>query len=169
MSWDIIILPRSAVRQAKSSSNQNGFHDSSEVRPHPEKGVGSTAGAMADGSPAAKGGPAAAKCQKMAGGKVPQVSLNLDGARRCTNPPHLAMAKAAVGAKGPEVIPSDDDNEFSDEGTLLMMSRPRKAGHTTPGKATKLLSRRLPPRQGISRSKGRPHRLPSRWMTTMPT
>ncbi len=34
-------------------------------------GVGSTAGAMADGSPAAEGGPAAAKCQKTAGGKFP--------------------------------------------------------------------------------------------------
>jgi hypothetical protein len=56
------------ARQAKSSSNQNGFHDSSEVRPHPEKGVGSTAGAMADGSPAAEGGPAVAKRQKTAGG-----------------------------------------------------------------------------------------------------
>jgi hypothetical protein len=157
------------VHQPKQVSIQNGPRDSSKVRPHPEKGVGSTAGAMADGIPAAEGGLAAAKRQKTAGGKVPRVSSNLDGARRRTNPPRLATAKAAAGAKGLEVIPLDNDNEFSDEGTSSTMSRPRKAGHTTPGKATKLLSRRLPPRQGISRSKGRPHRLPSRWMTTMPT
>ncbi len=98
-------------------------------------GVGSTAGAMADGSPAAEGGPAAAKCPKTAGGKFPQVSSNLDGARRWTNPPRLATAKAAAGAKGPEVIPSDDEDEFSDEEMSLTTSRPRKVGHTTPGKA----------------------------------
>ncbi len=46
--------------------------------------------------------------------------------------------KAAAGAKGPEVIPLDNDNEFSDEGTLLMTSRPRKVGHTMPRKAAKL-------------------------------
>jgi hypothetical protein len=90
---------------------------------------------MADGSPAAEGGPAAAKCPKMAGGKFPQVSSNLDGARRRTNPPRRAMAKAAAGAKGPEVIPLDDEDKFSDEGMLSMTSRPRKVGHTMPGKA----------------------------------
>ncbi len=157
------------MHQSKQVSTQNGPHDSSEVWPHPEKGVGSTAGAMANGIPAAEGGPAAAKCQKTAGGKVPRVSSNLDGARRRTNPHRLAMAKAAAGAKGLEVIPSDDNDEFSDEGTLSMTSRPCKAGYITPGKTTKLLSRRLLPRQGILRSKGRPHRLPSQWTTTMPT
>ncbi len=101
-------------------------------------GVGSTAGVMADGSPAAEGGPAVAKCQKTAGGKVPQVSLNLDGVRRGTNPPCLATAMATAGAKGPEVIPLDNDDKFSNEGTSLMTSRPRKVGHTTPGKAAKL-------------------------------
>ncbi len=101
-------------------------------------GVGSTAGAMADGSPAAKGSPAAAKCQKTAGGKVPQVSSNLDRARHCTNPPRLATAKAAAGAKGLEVIPLEDDDKFFNEGMLSMMSRPRKVGHTMPGKAAKL-------------------------------
>jgi hypothetical protein len=101
-------------------------------------GVGSTAGAMADGSPAAEGGQAAAKRQKTAGGKFPQVSLNLDGARRRTNPPRLATEKAAAGAKGPEVIPLDDNDKFSDEGMLLMTSRPCKVGHTMPGKAAKL-------------------------------
>ncbi len=64
--------------------------------------------------------------------------MNLDGARRRTNPPRLATAKAAAGAKDPEVIPLDNNNEFSNEGTLLMTSRPRKVGHTTPGKAAKL-------------------------------
>jgi hypothetical protein len=69
-------------------------------------------------------------------GKFPQVSLNLDGARRLTNLPRRAMAKAAAGAKGPEVIPLDNKDEFPDEGMSSMMSRPRKVGHTTPGKAT---------------------------------
>jgi hypothetical protein len=97
-------------------------------------GVGSTAGARAYGSPAAEGGPAAAKRQNTAGGKIPGVSSNLDGARRCTNPPRLATAKAATGAKGPEVIPSDKDDEFSDEGTSTMMSRPARSGRPCPGK-----------------------------------
>ncbi len=101
-------------------------------------GKGSTAGAMADGNPAAEGGSAAVKRQKMAGGKFPRFSLNLNGARRRTNPPCLATAKATAGAKGLEVIPSDDDDEFSDEGMSSMTSRPRKVSHTTPGKATKL-------------------------------
>jgi hypothetical protein len=100
-------------------------------------GVGCTAGAMADGGPAAEGGPAAAKRQKTAGGKVPPVSLNLDGARRRTNRPRLATAKAAAGAKGPEVIPLDNDDKFSDEGTLSTTLGPCKVGHTTPRKATK--------------------------------
>ncbi len=101
-------------------------------------GMGSTAGAIADGSPVAEGGLAAAKRHKTAGGKVPRVSLNLDGARRRTNPSHLPTAKAAAGAKGPEVIPLDADDEFSNEGTSSMTSRPCKVGHTTPGKAAKL-------------------------------
>ncbi len=79
-------------------------------------GVGSTAGAMADGSPAVGEGPAEAKRPKTAGGKFPRVSSNLNGARRRTNPPRRAMAKAAADAKGPEVIPSEDEDEFSDEG-----------------------------------------------------
>jgi hypothetical protein len=37
------------------------------------------------------------------------------------------------------VIPlDDDDDKFSNEGMLSMTSRPRKVGHTTPGKAAKL-------------------------------
>ncbi len=98
-------------------------------------GMGSTAGVMADGSPAVGGIPAGAKRPKTAGGKFPRVSLNLNGARRRTNPPRCATAKAAADAKGPEVIPSDDEDEFSDEGMSLMRSKPRKVGHTTPGKA----------------------------------
>ncbi len=87
-------------------------------------GVGSTAGAMADGSPAVGGGPVEAKCPKTAGGKFLRVSLNLDGARHRANPPRRATAKAARDAKGLEVIPSDDEDEFSDEG---MEDRPPAA------------------------------------------
>jgi hypothetical protein len=36
------------------------------------------------------------------------------------------------------VIPLDDDDKFSDERMSSMTSRPRKVGHTTPGKAAKL-------------------------------
>ncbi len=36
------------------------------------------------------------------------------------------------------MIPLDGNNEFSDEGMSSMMSRPRKVGHTMPGKAAKL-------------------------------
>jgi hypothetical protein len=89
-------------------------------------------------------GPAAAKRQKTAGGKIPQGSSNLDGARGCTNPPRLVMAKVAAGAKGPEEISSDDDNELHDEAssddddklhdkaTSTMPAKPRKGGRTTP-------------------------------------
>jgi hypothetical protein len=97
-------------------------------------GVGSTAGARAYGSPAAEGSPAAAKRQNTAGGKIPGVSSNLDGARRRRNPPRLATAKAATGAKGPEVIPSEEKDEFSNEGTSTMMSRPATSGRPHPGR-----------------------------------
>jgi hypothetical protein len=112
-------------------------------------GVGSTAGAR-DGSTAVEGGPAAAKRQKTAEGKTPRVSLNLDGVRRCANPPRLATAKAAADAKGPEVIPSDNGYKQGDEATSTMPTKPLKgsrmkpvgktssAGRTAPGKATKL-------------------------------
>ncbi len=62
-SWDIIISPRSAARQAKSSSNEFGPHGSSEVRPHSDISVGSTAGAR-DGGPAEAGRSSAVKRQK---------------------------------------------------------------------------------------------------------
>jgi hypothetical protein len=60
------------------------------------------------------------------------------------------MANAAVDEKGPEVIPSDDDDEQGDEATSTMPTKPHKGGRTTPvgktssagrtapGKATKL-------------------------------
>jgi hypothetical protein len=54
------------------------------------------------------------------------------------NPPCLATAKAAAGAKGPEVIPLDNEDKFSNEGMLSMTSRPRKVSHTMPGKVAKL-------------------------------
>jgi hypothetical protein len=83
------------------------------ISPTLRTGVGSTVGAK-DGSLAAESGPAAAKCQKTAGGKIPQGSSNLDGVRRRVNPPRLATAKAAAGAKGPEGISSDNDKELHD-------------------------------------------------------
>ncbi len=55
--------------------------------------------------------------------------------RRRTNPPRRATAKAAADAKGPEVIPSDNEDKYSDEGMSSMTSKPCKVGHTTPGKA----------------------------------
>ncbi len=97
-------------------------------------GVGGTAGTRAYGSPAAEGGLVVAKRQNTAGGEIPGVSLNLDGARRHTNPPRLATAKAATGAKDPEVIPLDKDDEFSDEGMSTMTSRPARSGRPHPGR-----------------------------------
>jgi hypothetical protein len=126
-------------------------------------GMGSIAGVMADGSPAVGGGPAEAKCPKMAGGKFPRVSLNLDGARRRTNPPRRALAKAAADAKGPEVIPLDNEEEFSDEGMSSMTSRLRKVGHTTPGKAAEAsanpLSGTTQPRGGAAGGSSPPSKL----------
>jgi hypothetical protein len=104
--------------------------------------MGSTGGAK-DGSPAAESGLVAAKRQKTTRRKIPQGSLNLNGARRHANPPRLATAKAAAGAKGPEGISSDDDdelhdeassdndNELHDKATLTMPTKPRKGGQTT--------------------------------------
>jgi hypothetical protein len=96
------------------------------------------------GSPVAEAGPVAAKRQKTARGRIPRVSANLDGARRCTNPPRLATAKAATGAKGPEVIPSDEDDEFLDEGTSTVTSMQRKVRKAMPGKAAKNLFKAPP-------------------------
>ncbi len=108
-----------------------------KISPTLRTGVGSTAGAK-DGSPEAESGPVAAKRQKTAGGKIPRVFLNLDGARHCANPPRLATAKAAVDTKGPEVIPSDDNDEPVKEATT---TKPGKVGRTAPGGKTGLVSR----------------------------
>ncbi len=70
--------------------------------------------------------------------------MNLDGVRRHANLPRLATAKAAAGAKGPEGISSDDDDELHDEASSdnddklhdeamsTMPTKPRKGGRTTP-------------------------------------
>jgi hypothetical protein len=88
--------------------------------------------------------------RKRPGGKIPQVSLNLDGARRRAKSLHLATVNAAVDEKGPEVIPSEDDDKQGDKATSTMPTKPRKgdrttpigktlsAGRTAPGKAAKL-------------------------------
>ncbi len=60
------------------------------------------------------------------------------------NPPCLATVKAAMGAKGPEVIPLDEDDKFLYEGTLTMTSRPRKVRKATPGKAAQNLFKAPP-------------------------
>jgi hypothetical protein len=85
------------------------------------------------------------------------------------NPPCLATAKAAAGVKGLEVIPSDDDNKFSNEGISLMTSRPCKVGHTTPGKAAKLFVEAPSAKARDFAVKGAPTPLPSQWTTTMCT
>ncbi len=148
-----------------------------KISPTLRTGVGSTAGAM-DGSPEAESGPVAAKRQKTAGGKIPQVSLNLDGARHRANPPRLATAKAAVDMKGPEVIPSDNDDEPVEEATT---TKPRKVGRMTPGGKLGLsVGRRpgMPPsyvlgrrlmKRGRSRWQKCPQVSPSRWTTTTST
>jgi hypothetical protein len=102
-----------------------------KISPTLRTGVGSTVGAK-DGSPAPDSGPVVAKCQKTAGGSIPQVSSNLDGARRRAKSLRLATAKAAVDKKGPEVIPSDDDDKQGEEATSTMPTKPRKGGRTTP-------------------------------------
>jgi hypothetical protein len=105
--------------------------------------MGNTAGAK-DGSPAVDSGLLAAKRQKTAEGKIPRVSLNHDGARRHVKSLRLAMAKAAVDKKGPEVIPSDDDDERGDEATSTMPMKPRKGGRTIPIGMTLSAGRTVP-------------------------
>jgi hypothetical protein len=72
----------------------------------------------------------------------------------------LATAKAAVDEKGPEVIPSDNDNEQGDEATLTMPTKPRKGGRTTPAGKTLSAGRMAPgkaakPRLGAAPNKTR--------------
>jgi hypothetical protein len=114
-----------------------------KISPTLRMGVGSTTGAK-DGSPAADSGPVAAKRQKTAGGKIPRVSLNLDGVRRRAKSLHLATAKAAVDEKGPEMILSNDDDEQGDEATLTMPTKPYKGGRTTPVSKTLSAGRTAP-------------------------
>ncbi len=56
----------------------------------------------------------------------------------------LATAKAAVDEKGPEVIPSDNNNEQGDKATLTMPTKPRKGGRTTPVGKTSSAGRTAP-------------------------
>jgi hypothetical protein len=119
-------------------------------------GARSTTGARAYGSPAAEAGPVAEKWQKTARGQIPRVLANLDGVRRRTNPPRLATGKAATGAKGPEVILSDEDEKFLDEGTSTMTLRPRKVRKVTPRKAAKKLFEAPPDKARDFAVKGAP-------------
>jgi hypothetical protein len=128
-------LPGCICKPANSSKTKMAPTIGPKFGPILRTGVGSTAGAMADGSPVGGGGQAEARRPKTAGGKFPPVSSNLDRARHRTNPPRCATVKALAGAKGPEVIPLDDEDKFLDEGMSSVTPRPRKVGHTMPGKA----------------------------------
>ncbi len=151
-----------------------------KISPTLRTGMGSTAGAK-DGSPAADSGPVAAKRQKMVGGKIPRVSSNLDGARRRMKSLRPATAKAAGDEKGPEVIPSDDDDKQGDEATLTRPTKPLKggrtmpvgktsyAGRTAPGKAPSHASERHPTKLGRSRGRECPQRCTSQRTTTTST
>ncbi len=114
-----------------------------KISPTLRTGVGSTAGAE-DGSPEPYSGPVVTKRQKTAGGKIPRVSLNLDGARRRAKSLCLATAKAAVDKKGPEVIPSDDDDKQGDKATSTMPTKPRKGSWMTPVGKTSSVGRTAP-------------------------
>jgi hypothetical protein len=102
-----------------------------KISPTLRTGMGSTVG-VRDGSPVVEGGPVAAKRQKMAEGKILRVSLNLDGVRHRANPPRLATAKAAADAKGPKVIPSNDNNKPIEGAAMTRMAKPHKVGRSTP-------------------------------------
>jgi hypothetical protein len=152
-------LPGSIREPANSSKRQNGSHVALKISPTLRTGVGSTAGAK-DGRPGVDSGPVAAKRQKMAWGKIPQVSSNLDGARCCAKSLHPATAKAAVEEKGPEVIPSDNNDKKGDESTLTMPTKPHKGGWTTPVGKTSSAGRTAPgkaakPRLGAAYDKMR--------------
>jgi hypothetical protein len=54
------------------------------------------------------------------------------------------MAKAAVDEKGPEVIPSDNDDEQGDEAMSTMPTKPHKGGRTTPVGKTSSAGRTAP-------------------------
>jgi hypothetical protein len=104
------------------------------------------------------------KAPKNGRGKILRVSSNFDGVKRRANPPRLATAKAtadanlgrltaakaAADAKGPEVIPADEDDEPIDDALLASTSKHRKVVRamtggkpmairkTAPGKSAKL-------------------------------
>jgi hypothetical protein len=129
--WEITFCQEASANQPIQVKGKMAPTIAPKISPTLRMGVVSTAGAK-DGSPAADSRPVAVKRQKTAGGKIPRVSLNHDGARRRAKSLRLAMAKAAVDEKGPEVIPSDDDDERGDEATSTMPTKPRKGGRTTP-------------------------------------
>ncbi len=58
--------------------------------------------------------------------------MNLDGARRRAKSLRPATAKDAVNKKGPEVIPSDNNDEQGDKAASTMPTKPCKGGWTTP-------------------------------------
>ncbi len=152
-------MPGSIREPANSSKRQNGSHVAPNISPTPRTGMGSTAGAK-DGRPGADSGQVAVKHQKKAGGKIPRVSSNLDGARCHAKSLRPATAKAAVDEKGPEVIPSDDDDEQGDEATSTMPTKPRKGARTTPIGKTSSAGRMAPgkaakPRLGAASDKTR--------------
>ncbi len=124
-------MPGSIREPANPSKNIMAPTIAPKISPTLRTGVGSTAGAK-DGRPAADSGLVAAKSQKTAGGKIPRVSSNLDGAKRRAKSLRPVTAKAAVNKRGPEVIPSDNDNEQGDKATSTMPTKPRKDSRTTP-------------------------------------
>jgi hypothetical protein len=157
--WEITFCQEASANQPFQVKGKIAPTIAPKISPTLRTGVGSTAGAK-DGSPAADSGPVAAKCQKMAGGKIPRVSSNLDGARRRAKSLRLAMAKAAGDKKGPEVIPSDDNDKQGDKATLTRPTKPRKGGRTTPVGKTSSAGRTAPgkaakPRLGAASDKTR--------------
>jgi hypothetical protein len=89
--------------------------------------------------------------RKRPGEKIPQVSSNLDGVRHRAKSLRPATAKAAMDEKGPEVIPSDDNDEQGDEATSTMPTKPRKGGRTTPVGKTLSAGRTAPGRDAKPR------------------
>ena len=64
-------------------------------------GVGSTAGAMADGSPAVGGGPAEVKRPKTAGGKIPSSLLEPRRGEALDKPAPPRNGEGCEGCEGP--------------------------------------------------------------------
>ncbi len=70
--------------------------------------------------------------------------MNLDGARRRAKSLRPATAKAAGDEKGPEVIPSNNNNKRGDKATSMRPTKPRKGGRTTPVGKTSSAGRTAP-------------------------